>query len=117
MFWIDPFWAKDLVFHSFIPQPQFDKVAHQVLVHDDELSRQDAAGVEVGCVGLKALVVAQDLRSGCRWHQGNQQRIAQPYLGNLRLLGPPSPSAVLAVPPTYHIGRGLWRREIRHSCQ
>eukprot|EP00955_Chlamydomonas_euryale_P118133 366520-Chlamydomonas_euryale.AAC.9 len=54
--------GHQLVLHVWVPQTKAVEVVQQVLVDDGELAGEHAAHVDVGRVGLKALVVAEDLR-------------------------------------------------------
>ena len=63
--------GDDTVLHVVGPQAQVDKILQQPGVDDLELAGQDTARVDVGGVGLEALVVAEDLRGARQlaWEQ------------------------------------------------
>ena len=46
-------------------------VLNEMLVHNRELAGQHTTSIDVGCVWLNALVVAEDLRGGGSGHGGN----------------------------------------------
>mmetsp|Transcript_15040 Transcript_15040/g.28226 ORF Transcript_15040/g.28226 Transcript_15040/m.28226 type:complete len:282 (+) Transcript_15040:334-1179(+) len=60
-----------------VPQASLDQILQQVTIDLHKLSRQDAADVEVLCVGLEGLVVAQDLGRACGGHGRHQQRVSK----------------------------------------
>lgn len=71
--------THQLILDGWVPQAQAVEVVQQVLVDDGELAAQHAAHVDVGGVGLEALVVAQDLvggwggECGCVWERARVQ--------------------------------------------
>ena len=80
-----------------------------MLVHHDELSAQDLARVNIAGVRLKALIVAQDLRSGCGGHGRHEQGVAYsvfqylfaqsfPIPATAQLLGVHAPQIELELP-------------------
>lgn len=58
------------------PELQLSEVVQQVLVHHGEFTTQHTAHVNVAGVGLKALVVAEDLAGAGSGHGGKQQAVA-----------------------------------------
>mmetsp|Transcript_41018 Transcript_41018/g.73386 ORF Transcript_41018/g.73386 Transcript_41018/m.73386 type:complete len:250 (-) Transcript_41018:1514-2263(-) len=76
-----------------VPQASLDQILQQVTIDLHKLSRQDAADVEVLCVGLEGLVVAQDLGCAGRGHRGHQQGVAQTVAGNPSLQVCPIPAS------------------------
>lgn len=73
----------------FIPQPQLSQISEQVMVDDLEFAREHTASVDVGCVGLDALIVSEDLSGGSSRHGSNEQRVAHAVLLDLfTQLGP-----------------------------
>ena len=77
-----------------VPQAEAVEVVQQVLVDDGELARQHASDVDVGRVGLKALVVAQDLRRRGGGHRREKERVAHAVLGDLGAEAIPVPPEV-----------------------
>ena len=60
------------------PKSKLHEILHELLVDDDELAGQHTTCVEVAREGLKALVVAQNLRGGRCRHGSHQETIAAP---------------------------------------
>ena len=58
-----PVGSNKLVLCVSAPQAKSRKVRKQVLIDNGKFSRQHAANIDIACVRLKALVVAQDLRT------------------------------------------------------
>ena len=67
------FVAEDVVLHLEAPHVFGDEVANQVFVQHHEFTRKGSADIEVGCEGLKALVVAQDLGGRGGWHGSEEE--------------------------------------------
>ena len=84
--------GNQLVLERGSPEAEFHEVLQQVLVDDSEVSCEDPPGVDVGGVGLEALVVAHDLRGGCGGHRSEQEGVPDAVLGNLGLQIGPVPS-------------------------
>mmetsp|Transcript_19724 Transcript_19724/g.41632 ORF Transcript_19724/g.41632 Transcript_19724/m.41632 type:complete len:589 (-) Transcript_19724:922-2688(-) len=82
----------ELILEVLVPEPKVDQVTQQVLVDHHELAAEDPPRVQVGGVGLEALVVAQDLAGRGRWHGRQQEAVPHAVL----LDGLPEP---LPVPP------------------
>mmetsp|Transcript_15039 Transcript_15039/g.28222 ORF Transcript_15039/g.28222 Transcript_15039/m.28222 type:complete len:233 (+) Transcript_15039:334-1032(+) len=81
-----------------VPQASLDQILQQVTIDLHKLSRQDAADVEVLCVGLEGLVVPQDLSGAGRRHWGHQQRVSQAGRGNASLEPLPIPASTARGP-------------------
>lgn len=79
--------------HLLVPEAELDEVLEQVLVHHHELAAEHPAHVNVARVGLKRLVVAQNLGGAGRGHGGHQQRVARAVLHYLRPQRVPVPAA------------------------
>jgi len=75
--------SNDGVLHLVIPKASLSEISKEMVVYDLELSREDSAGVNVGCVGLNALIVAEDLGGGSSGHWSNQKRVADSMLLDL----------------------------------
>ena len=74
---------NQLVFQTGRPNAQLDQVRQQVPRHTHKLARQRATHVQVGCVRLDRLVVAQNLRGRRRRHRRQQQTVAHTVLFDL----------------------------------
>mmetsp|Transcript_19271 Transcript_19271/g.59471 ORF Transcript_19271/g.59471 Transcript_19271/m.59471 type:complete len:324 (-) Transcript_19271:1134-2105(-) len=78
--------------HLVVPEAAIREIADEVLVGDDELAGVDAPRVQVGRVGLEALVHAHDLGRRGRRHGRDEQRVPQAVLCDLLSEGRPVPT-------------------------
>ncbi len=116
MFWMEPPSAMMRFLHVVGPQAHVDQVLEQPGVDDLELAGQHAALVDVGRVGLEALVVAEDLRGRGGRHGREQQAVADAVLADAGLERVPVPEVAGGDVPHVELqdalrgGRALVRR-------
>ena len=106
-----PVGGNQLVLHPLIPEAQLGQVAEEVLVDHDELTAECAPGVDVGGVGLEALVVAEDLRGGGRGHGRDEQAVAHALFHDFLLENVPLPPVAWLDAPQVELELCLRTRE------
>lgn len=80
-----PIIRNNPILHIIAPKPQINEIPQQPRIDDLEFAREHTARVNVGGVGFKALVEAEDL--GCRGggHGGDEERVAETVFGDFFL--------------------------------
>lgn len=71
-----PIVSYKLVLNLRDPKSDVDQISNKMFIHANKLSSQNSSSVNVCSKWLKALIVPQNLRSGCCWHRSYQKRVS-----------------------------------------